>query len=226
MDNSKKIVSPHLGEGIYLIKDVAKILRLDYAHVRRWINGYWTGALQFDCDYTFGEDGNKAINFLSLIEFYTFFKLRQKGLSTQELRELHQGLSIQCKHPYPFAIARDFYVDKGKKKNFVYYDFLQSLIKHDKKKQFSLSFVTDFIEKVEFDDNNIAKRFFPLEDSKNVVVDPKLQFGQPVITGTTIKTQAIYNLFKAGEPVSNICILYDICEEKALDAIKFHKNAA
>jgi hypothetical protein len=58
----KHHITPQIGEGIYLVKDIAKILHLDYEHVRRWIAGYWSSSLQEDYDYTFGEKGNKAIN--------------------------------------------------------------------------------------------------------------------------------------------------------------------
>ncbi|MFM9984884.1 MAG: DUF433 domain-containing protein [Flavobacteriales bacterium] len=226
MATDRQIISPQLGQGIYLVKDVAKILHLNYDHVRRWIVGYWSGSLQKEYNYTFGEDGSKAINFYSLIEFYTFYKLREKKISAQEIRILHDRLSKLLKTPYPFAMAQDFYIDKRKKKNFVYFSYIESLIKHDSKLQFSLKFVQDFLDKVEFDDNNLARRFYPLNNSKNVVVDPGHQFGQPIVAGTNIKTQAIFNLHKAGEPIDNICALYDISEEKAMDAIRFHKNAA
>ncbi len=74
-------IEARIGEGIYLVKDVSKILGLDYEKVYRWIIGYWTGNLQAHYNYTFGEQHNRAINFYSLIEFYTFFKLREKGLN-------------------------------------------------------------------------------------------------------------------------------------------------
>jgi uncharacterized protein (DUF433 family) len=226
-------IKAKLGEGIYLVKDISKILRLDYEKVYRWIVGYWGGSLDKDFNYTFGDADNRAINFYSLIEFYTFFKLREKGLSTNEIKKLHHELSTTLKTPYPFAMAQDYYVDHRKpkdpqkktKKKFVYYTYLASLIKLSPKKQFSFNFMETFLDKIEFDDNNLAVRFFPLANSKNVVVDPKHQFGQPTINGTNIKTQTIYNLYNGGETLENISILYNIPVKKVEDAINF-QNAA
>lgn len=220
-------IAPKLGDGIFLIKDVSKILHLDYSKVRRWILGYWDGHLIDNFNYTFGEKGNKAINFYSLIEFYTFFKLREKGLSPHAIRKLHDEMIKVFNTRYPFATAQDYFVEKrNKKKVFVYYKYLESLIKSDKKHQFSLNFLEKFLERVEFDDNNLAKRFFPLENSKNVVVDPKHQFGQPTIVGTNIKTQSIYNLYKGGESYENICNLYNLEKSSVKDAVAFHKSVA
>lgn len=144
-------IEPRIGEGIYLVKDVSKILGLNYEKVYRWILGYWAGDLQRQYNYTFGEQNNRAINFYSLIEFYTFFKLREKGLSTPEIKNLHSELSTVFKTPYPFAIAQDYYIETRKtkktKKTFVYYTYLESTIKRSKKKQFSFDFVKNFLEK-------------------------------------------------------------------------------
>lgn len=222
-------IEPKLGEGIYLTKDVAQILHLDYEKVYRWMGGYWAGNLDDNYSYAFGEPGNRAINFLSLIEFYTFYKLREKEVSSITIRKLHNELSVLLKTPYPFAVANDFFIEKKQtektKKTFVYYNYLSSLIKLDKKHQFSFSFMENFLEKIEFDENNIAVRFYPLHNSKNVVVDPKHQFGQPVVSGTNIKTQILFNLYNGGETVENISILYNIAREQVQDAISFQQAA-
>ena len=218
-----------MGEGVYLVKDVSKILYLDYKKVYRWIVGYWAGNLDENVNYTFGENDNRAINFYSLIEFYTFFKLREKGISTIQIRELHTKLTKLLNTSYPFAIAQDYFVEnrktKKKKRKFVYYTYLSSLIKFDKKQQFSFDFMEKFLDKIEFDDNNLAIRYFPLQNSKNVVVDPKHQFGQPIITGTNIKTQTLFNLYQGGESLEDISSLYNISIDKVRDAIDF-QNAA
>lgn len=220
-------IKPHLGEGIYLVKDVSQILHLDYELCRRWILGYWDSSLKENFSYVFGEKGNRAINFYSLIEFYTFYKLREKGIGATAIRKLHEDLSINFKTPYPFAFAYDYYIESRKHKKFVIIDIIDGLLKNDGKKKLYLNFYLDeFLEKVEFGDNNVAKRFFPLGKDKNVVVDPKHQFGQPIVNGTNIKTQTIYSLHNGGETNENICILYDLTENQVQDAINFHRKSA
>jgi uncharacterized protein (DUF433 family) len=227
-------ITPKLSEGIYPVKDIAKILNLDYSKVYRWIVGYWgNGGLKEDVSYTFGEVGNRAINFFSLIEFYTFFKLREKGVSSIEIKKLHTKLGLLLNTNYPFTIAHDLWVEnrnsskKKIKKQFIYYKHLNNLIKLDKKEQYSFDFIIDeFLDKIEFNEDNIATRFFPLGFDKSVVVDPNHQFGQPTILGTNIKTQTVYNLHKGGESIKSICTLYNLSESKVEDAIFFHKLAA
>ncbi len=216
---------PKIGEGIFLVKDVAKILRLDYSHVRRWILGYWDGHFKRDFNYTFGEDGNKAINFYSLIEFYIFYKLREQNVSAVEIKKIHERISEELQTPYPFALPLDFYVENRKTKTLTWYGYLENLIKTDGKHQISLNFVKPFLKHVDFD-NNLASRYFPLENTKSVVVDPKHQFGQPTISGTNIQTNTVFGLYQAGETKSTICKLYDINLPQVDAAIYYHKLRA
>lgn len=221
-----RLVQPKLGEGIYLIKDVAKILKIDYEKTYRWIVGYWgLGGLDENTKYTFGEVGNRAINFYSLIEFYTFFKLREQGASSSQIKKLHSALSLLHKTKYPFAVSHYFLIDNKRKLKPIYYEFSQNLVKLDKKHQFSFKFIEDFLQKIEFGDDNLATRFFPLHNSKSVVVDPNHQFGQPVINGTNIKTQTIFSLYHGGEKIEDISKLYNISVKQVEDAVNF-QNAA
>ncbi len=222
------ILAPKLGEGIYFTKDIATILDLDYQLVKRWIVGYWDEHFKS----TFGEKKSRAINFYSLIEFYTFYKLREKGVSPQELRKAHQVISAELNTKYPFAVADAFNFEKRKYKNFIWYGVndtehdTTNIIKADGKGQISLSFIQHFLERIEYDKNNLAQRFFPLENTKNIVVDPKRQFGQPIIYGTNIKTQTLYHLHLGGETNEDICNLYNLTNDKVQDAINFHLKTA
>jgi uncharacterized protein (DUF433 family) len=218
------INSPKIGEGIYLITDISKILNLDYKLVRRWIREYWDGSIKDNFNQAFGEKGNKAVNFYSLIEFYIFYKLREKGISAQELNKAHKAMSKELNTRYPFA-SKEIRCEKRKRKNSIWYKDIESLIRVDGKRQHTLEIIEDFLDRIEFGDNSLAQRFYPLSYSKNVVVDPKHQFGQPVISGTNIKTQTIYNLHKGGESYENISILYDISIQGVKDAISFQQVA-
>jgi uncharacterized protein (DUF433 family) len=218
-------IKPKLGEGVYLPKDIATILNLDYQKVYRWIAGYWKGGLNDKFDYTFGDD--RAINFFSLIEFYTFFKLRERGVSVNELKKLHGTLEEKLNTKYPFAMATDFYVEKKSKyKKFVYFNYLGSLMKFHPKNQFKFDFFKDFLDKIEFNDEGLAIKYFPLGTEKSIVVDPKFQFGQPIISGKNVRTEVIYKFHLGGESDESICNLYNLNMAEVKDAISFHLKAA
>jgi|SRR6185312_1327345 uncharacterized protein (DUF433 family) len=208
--------SPKLGEGIYLPIDVSEILRLPYYKVKYLMNTYWHS-------YTFGEKRNKAINFYSLIEFYTYYNLRQKGYTSKIIKDFHDMLSKNLHTNYPFASVRVLTPKAKTAKSKIWYEHLGFYLKGDGKQQPHIpSFVKPFLKQVEFGDDLLAKRFYPLHHTNNIVVDPLHQFGQPVINGTNLQTKTIYRLFDAGESKKNICILYDISVDQVDDAIRVH----
>ena len=217
--NTSALNVPQIGEGIYLPKDVAQILELNYYKVRNLMNSLWSSK-------TFGSKGSRAINFYSLIEFYIYYHLREKGHSTQQIKTFHKNLSTNLNTPYPFAsinVLDPKKKNKKTKKTKIWYGYNGTIARDDRINQQTISsFVAPFLKQVEFGDNNIAGRFFPLRHTHNVVVDPHHQFGQPVINGTNLQTKTIFRLYDAGESKDNICNLYEITESQVDDAIRLH----
>lgn len=215
MDNKIEIPnSPKLGEGIFLTKDIANILNLPYSKVRRGMSEFWE-------DYTFGEKGNKAVNFYTLIEFYTFYQLRKEGISSQMIKKAHQQIAKELGTPYPFA--RNIHTN-GKE---IWYEFLEDIVNADGKQQISIKpILIPFLTKIEFNKEDIADKYFPLAKSKKVVVDPKYQFGQPIITGTGIKVETIGKLYSGGESQKNLAEMYNLDSSQVKDAISYYKQSA
>lgn len=215
IESKHRIETPKLGDGIYLTKDVADILNLSYYKVYNLMKGFWH-------TYTFGEDKNRAVNFYALIEFYIYFQCRENGMSAQKLKKCHAQLSKDLKTRYPFAhyeISTDF-------KN-IWAKESENLMKADGKLQYDLlPLLNKFLHRVSYGKDKIANKYYPLERTKNVVVDPKHQFGHPIIEGTGIKTKTIYCLFLAGESNKKISNLYNIPIVKVRDAIRLHTTAA
>lgn len=212
---------PKIGEGVFLITDVSEILLLPYSKVRHWLIEFWEGRFSKDYRYSLGSKDNRSVNFYTLIEFYTFYQLRAAGLSSQKIQKYHKHLSEELNTHYPFA--RTIRTD-GRS---IWYDQLGELIKADGKHQLDLKHLLEpFLHKIEFGDSGLAQRYFPLSNSKNIVIDPKHQFGSPTIAGTNIKALIINTFYKSGESVENICNLYGLSEHQVLDAIQYYNRAA
>ena len=213
---------PKLGEGIFLIKDVADILGLPYYKVRHFINEYWDKRFYDDMDgrYSFGSKRDKAVNFYTLIEFYTFYKLREKNIPSQTIHKAHHFLAKELKTPYPFAHAGIRTLGKE-----IWAEIGNNILKLDGRMQLAFGqIIKPLLHKIEYGNDNIANKFYPLSNSKNVVVDPLHQYGQPTIKGTNIKTTTIFNLYIGGEPYKFISDLYNIPLQKVKDAVLYHKT--
>ncbi len=215
-----------IGSGIYTIAEITKILRLPYHKVNTWVNTYWDGKLgqAFQSRYSWTVNKSKAVSFHTLVEFYILFLLAQAGVKTNQVLKAHLELSKIYNTPFPFAqknILKGIRTD-GKK---IFFNTNGGTISLDGKFQFQIEFVKLFFKNLEFDDELLANRFYPLGKKRNIVVDPTRQFGHPVIGNTNIYPETIFNLYKAGEPTKFIAHLYEINEKEVQDAIEYCKAA-
>jgi len=215
-----------LGSGIYTIPDISKLLKLPQSKVRRYLNEYWDerlGKKLFNDTYSWSTGNNvKAVNFYTLIELHTCFHLQELGVSTRQILKSRIAIARDLHIAYPFASAK--LLSDGKR---IWYEFKDCIVKADGSRQTDfVEFIKEFANKIDFDANKIAERFWPAGKQSSIVVDPHHQFGQPVIEGTNINTEVIFSMIESGEPIDAIGILYDISEKDIKDVIGFHKNAA
>jgi len=216
-----------IGNGVYTVPDIANILRLSYGKVNTWLNDYWDGKLgaAFKGKYSWRIDNTRAVGFHTLVEFYVMMHFAEAGVKPAQVLKAHNELSGSYNSFFPFAQKQviDNISTDGKK---IFLTVDDTPITLDGSKQFNLDFVRIFFKKLDFDKDLLATKLWPLGKGKSVVCDPHHKFGQPVIDGTNIQTEAVYRMYLAKEKPSFIARLYEIPEKKVRDAIDFHEQAA
>lgn len=211
-----------IGNGIYMIPDISRILRLPYHKVNSWVNKYWDGELgiEYQNEYSWVVDNSKAVSFHTLIEFYVLFMLAESGVKTRQVLNAHKELSAYSNTFFPFAqknILENIKTD-GKR---IFFNLNGNILSLDGTKQFNLNFIEMFFKNLDFDEELLASRFWPLGKDKNIIIDPKRQFGHPVVGFTNIYPETLYSLYKSGEPIEFIAFTYEIDIQKVKDAIDF-----
>ena len=214
-----------LGTGIYTLPDIAAILNLPQAKVRRWMHEYWKvhfGKVD-QIAFSDGTGTELVTNFYTLIEFFTFYQLRALGVTAQRIVRAHQVLEDVYKTAYPFATSK--ILTDGKE--VLFKGEVGDIIRADETLQITIKEVLEpFCKKIEFDDDSLAKRFYPFGRDSEIVIDPHRQFGQPVISNTNILTETVYNLYRGGESTDLIARIYDLTTTQVQNAIDFHRHVA
>lgn len=216
-----------IGNGIFTMQEIAQILQLPSHKVRTWITKYWDGELGrfYEQNYSWSIENSKAVGFHTLIELYVMMQFSEAGVKTKEVLKAHKELAEMYKTNFPFAVEevlKNIKTDKFK----VYLRKNEDTISLDGTKQLNLDLISMFFHNLDFGKDNLAARFWPLGKNHLVVCDPHHKFGQPTISGTNIQSEAIYNMYKAKEPIKFIASIYEVSEKAVKDAIMFHKNAA
>ncbi|MCK0191712.1 DUF433 domain-containing protein [Arenibacter sp. F20364] len=217
-----------IGTGIYTLPDLARILNLEYHKVQRLLNEYWDKrfAAEFSEKYSWTVGKSKAVSFHTLVEFYIFYQLKESGVSTHGILQAHKELSQIYETPFPFAKSEILDGINCFGKKIVFEINNDEIIDLDSTKQLNLKFIKSFMHKLEFDNNSLAMRLYPLGKKNSVIVDPRHQFGQPTIQGTNLFPETIYNLYKKKESKKFIAYSYDISVKQVNDAIEYCKTAA
>lgn len=221
--NDSKIYD--LGTGIYTIPEVASILNLPQSKVRRWMNEYWNEAFVDNYTFKFSDGTGRELvtNFYTLIEFFTFYQLRSNGVSAQKVVTAHDVLSDFLKTKYPFATSN--ILTDGK--TVLFNGEVGEIIKVDRSLQVVIKEVFEpFCKKIDFGQNHLAERFFPLGKTHEIIIDPHRQFGQPVVGDTNILCETVFQLYKGGESKNVIANLYGLTQKQVNDAISYLRIAA
>lgn len=216
-----------LGLGAYSISEVAQILQLPYYKVSRWVKTYWDGELGFEYEnhYSWQSDSSRLVSFHTLVEFYVMMVFSEAGVKTRAILNAHKELSRLYNNPFPFAhrsVSSNMRTD-GRK---LFLETPEGIITLDGTNQFNLKLLKVFFKNLEFDGDDLASRYWPLGKEKNIVVDPEHKMGHPVIKGTNIFPQVIYNHYVAKESIEYISFLYEISKQSVLDSIEYCKEAA
>lgn len=216
-----------LGNGIFTTQEIAQILRVPYHKVNKWITKYWDGDLGkcYEQQYSWSVGNTRAVGFHTLIEFYVMMQFAEAGVKTREVLKAHKELSQFYQTHFPFAkkeVLDNINTDKSK----IYLHLNGDTISLDGSKQFNLDIIKLFFKNLDFDNDMLASRFWPLGKEHKIVCDPHRKFGQPILDGTNIQSEAIYRMYLAEEPISFIASIYEISEMEVKDAILFHKKAA
>ena len=216
-----------LGYGIYTSTDIAQLLGIPRSKVARYLKNYWDDRLGkelFNDSYTWQTEDKKVktVNFYVLIELYICFQLQELGVKPQRILESRKNIAIETNNPYPFATSK--VLSDGKK---IWYEFKDAVVNADGTRQANFEkIIKDYIQKIDFGEDEQAVKFYPNGRESSVVINPRNQFGQPIIEGTNVNAEMLFSMYKSGEPIDFITNLYDLNIKAVEDAIRFYQNAA
>lgn len=109
----------------------------------------------------------------------------------------------------------------------LFWEELSELINLSESGQLAMREVVEsYLNRVEWDeDTNLPTRLFPrvitAPNAKNVVIDPRIAFGQPTISGTGVATSIVARRVDAGETVGAVARDYGVSPSKVREALVY-----
>lgn len=226
--------APVWDSAMYPAAEAARLIGLSGARVRRWLKGY---------DYVYAPPGGEAsvrhqnpvvrrqdadltsyASFLDLIDLLFVKQFLDCGLSLQKLRRaLDEATEIlNTSH---FA-RRTFFTDSRR----VYLQVKEdggAILELLSGGQWVIApVIRQIAKRIEFDKpSGLARRWYPMEGSRLIVLDPLVSFGRPAIASRGIATSNVYDLF-VGESGSleRVCSWLSIGTDEAEAAVRFEQS--
>jgi uncharacterized protein (DUF433 family) len=148
--------------------------------------------------------------------------LVDQGLSLQHVRRAAAIASEEFNTPHPFASRRVF--TDGRKIFTALVAGEPELVELSRRGIHQLiagAVLQPFLEEIDFDANSsMADRWWPLGRNIPVVLDPRVDFGAPVIAGTRVRTSTIASVAHSAS-VNVIASSFRITETDVSAALKF-----
>lgn len=187
-----------IGIGLYTPAEAGRLLHVPPSRIVRWMRGHSVGERQYDRlwspQVSLG-DGRIYLGFRDLMEVRIADKFINAGLSPQRVRAAIQLASEIIGDDHPLSTDR-FRTD-GR-------DIFFRIIEtdehgHERERLLNLfrrqyefqQIIEPLLKGIEFDSHGAPRLWWPLGRRRNIVIDPKRSFGQPIDAASSVPTQVL-----------------------------------
>lgn len=211
--------APTFDVGVYTIPEATRILSRDHGVSRRnvsaWlIRGETYGRFQ-------AGDGTSLLTFSDLVSLKVVAKLRDEGVSSQRVRKLERRLRDEFPDlMQPFAAVGIYFTDG---QNLWAATDPQSdhviEIVGKRPDQFVIErYLRPFVSEIRVDEDGVSPESWQL--ARNVEMNPRVQFGRPVVEGTRLPIRTVLANLEAGS-VAEVAGWFGLTEEQVASVQEF-----
>ena len=220
---------------VYQMNEAARLLELPDKTLRRWIDGDRPFDTVIEPLIRPASTGSTDVTWGEFVEAGLLTQYRVRRLPIEKLRPLISDLREELGTRYPLAEGRSLYSDGGRllwkmqKQLGIEEDLFLVVNTASSGYQLALSEVaTHFASRVEFEPPRVGvvTKWYPGKlNGKRVVLDPRVAFGLPTISG--VRTEVIAEFAAAGEPIQAIHGFYagyGLTVSDIEEAIRFERS--
>lgn len=220
-----------LNTGLYAVPEAARLTRISAGKIRRWIKGYnfrkgesvrhsdavWQGEIK-------PLDDKISLSFRDLLELRFVDAFIRAGVSWHTMRRAHSRAQEQLSTTHPFCSNRIFTDGRSILLRQAEEDSDEAPINlATNQKEFS-RIVETFLKELEFFGSDII--WWPLGKQRQIVLDPKRNFGQPTLTRSGVPAATLARSVKANSSQEIVARWYEVHPDEVRDAVEFEESLA
>lgn len=218
----------------YSAGEVTRILNLPSATVKAWAFGYTynAGQKRFQPVITPADQKKRLLSFANLCELHILSVIRRHHkVSLFKVRDSVEYLRRElgsAEHPLLDHSLQTNNID-------LFVNHASQLLNISRDGQVAMR--GDFeqaLARIERDNKGSPIRLFPysrtshsaIDQPKDIVIDPRISFGRPILTSAAIPTEVIADRFLAGDSPTEMAKDYRVDEKEIEEAIRFEQRRA
>jgi uncharacterized protein (DUF433 family) len=222
----------YLNVGIYTIAEASKLTGVSRERIRRWLRGYRSSLRKKNYSPLWKPqlptiDGQIALGFLDLIEVKFVGAFLDKGVSwpmIHRVREKAAELYPAVSHPF---CTQQFVTDGHRVFIDVHRETGESTLLELASDQHVFAALTrPFLKQLEFRDGTVLERWWPMGTDHHIVVDPRKNFGHPIVSNEGIATRVLAESVKANGSVEEVARWYEINPQSVQEAVEYERSLA
>ncbi|NOZ74188.1 MAG: DUF433 domain-containing protein [FCB group bacterium] len=220
------------GHGIYTVSDAARLTSIHPNSIRRWIKGYKYFNKEFQSfsppvitsTYHYMKK-QIYLSFLDLIEIRFIQAFKKHGISLIQIRKAYQNAKELLSSDHPFA-TKKFKTDGKVIIAEIGYESKDSILIELAQNQVLISKILQpfLFYGIEFNENDLAFRWYPRGKRGGIVIDPEISFGQPIVFNEGIPTMVLANAYKIEKSITKVAHWYEIPRSGVEQAVEFEKS--
>lgn len=206
---------------LYTPAEAALFLHLPESTVRAWSFGQRGFRAVLDVP-----SSQRMLSFKNLVELHVLAILRrEKRVSLSDVRKALVELKQKIGEKQPL-LSKKLLADGNRR---IFVEIFGRLVNVSEDGQVEMREVIEqYLARIERDSHGIPIKLFPFttsnatESGKAVEIDPRVQFGKPVLTGTRIMTTILAERLKAGDSLEDLAKDYGRPKEEIEAALRYH----
>jgi uncharacterized protein (DUF433 family) len=200
MDNQN--TTSIIGLGVYTLQEASLYSKISSKKLSRWLYGS-TNALPIIKSQLYEQH---LVSFLDLIQSKAIAKAHSLGISLQRIRQAIAFVTREYNIDFPLAhkyalveFGNELHIQNKATK------IITQVTGNQKKQELMTPIVSQFLQNLEFNAQDLAEKYTPFENNGiKIILNPKVQFGQPLVGNTGYRADILYKAYLAEDSYKSV----------------------
>jgi len=209
-----------IGLGVYTLQEAALYAGISSHKLARWVFGFGKYPAVFDSQLY----SDRLVSFYDMVQAMAVDRARAKRVSLSKVREAVKRAQDEYQLPIPLAYRHVLYFD-GELVIDLPDKRIVGLTGDARDQNMIRPIVEPFLERLCFSEDGLARSYVPFAaHGRRIVLDPKRQFGQPIVEGTGYRADVLANAYRIEGTVESVTEQFNVESADVKAAVDYMKS--